>query len=375
MASPTRDLQPTPSTEVSGIPEVGATLRGRLPMIAVGAVLGLLVGGLLAFLLPTQYRAAATVKVGAGSVAAGDLSDQNVDAVTQAGIATLRPQIAAIAARLGEADTTVIKRLQVAERPETSLLDFTYTAPSAAKAEAGATVATEVYLAAAQRDAKQRVDNRIAVLTKQFESDEDVDAAAIQQDIRALQLTVADFGEVVQSADGTAKRSVVQPPIYLAVGLLGGLALAALLALLLEAARPKVRRGSRVSGVPLLGRLDDGHDTYDVVDLVLPAALRAGSGGLGVAGVGAVDPEDLTAATTSAPGVRIVDLATTEGLRTAAESSETVLFVRDLTPVSAVRDAVARLSVVGAPLLGMYSVGRVEGARDKKTEPVPDGSA
>ena len=120
--------------------------------------------------LPTQYHATATVKIGAGIVPAGVVNNDSTVAVTEAQVATLEPQLEAIAQELGTTAATVGGHLNVADRSGTSLVDFTYSAPNAEGAERGANTAVDVYMKEALESATEKINRRIELLRKEAES-------------------------------------------------------------------------------------------------------------------------------------------------------------------------------------------------------------
>lgn len=356
------------------VPHLPAALRSRRGLVGLGVVLGLIMGGYLASTLPTQYTATATVKLGAGFVSAGVVSNDSTTASTEAQVAALRPQIEEIARVLDDTDPDVVaSHLSVANRGNTSLMDFTYSAATAERAERGALVATEVYLDQALQTARQKLDNRIELLRQQATVAPPENRDAIANDLRSLQSTVVDQGSLVRDPQGSAQRSVLVPITYLGLGALGGLILGALMALLAEGARPRIRRGVAVPGLQLLGPITEDTGPDEAAEILMPAIVTSGDNEVSLVplGDGAEAVTELISRTL--PGVHSIDHTSQDGLQQATVARNVVLVVSEGEPLRTLRSLIAKLAIIDVSVTGMVTVaaGAVEVAErvlDEHTE-------
>lgn len=338
------------------VPQLPAALRSRRWLVGLGVAIGLVVGGFLAETLPTQFTATATVKLGAGFVSAGVVSNDSTAASTEAQVAALRPQIEEIARILDTDADVVASHLSVANRGSTSLMDFTYSAATAKRAERGAQVATEVYLNQALQTARDKLDNRIELLRQQATVAPPENREAIANDLRSLQSTVVDQGSLVRAPWGSAQRSVLVPITYLGLGALGGLILGALLALLAEAARPRIRRGVAVPGMRLLGPITEDTGPKEASEILMPAIVTSGKQEVSLVPLGSGADAVTELISRTLPGVHSIDHMSQDGLQHATDARNVVLVVCEGEHLRSVRSVTAKLAIVDVKVTGIVTV-------------------
>lgn len=351
-----RDRKTPLIPELLVLPNVPTTLRARWKVVAAGAAAGLLCGVGLAMAMPTNYNAMATVKIGAGIVPAGVVNNDSTVAVTEAQVATLQPQLESIARELDTSADVVASSLTVGERAGTSLIDFTYAAPTPQLAEKGAEVAADVYMKEALESATDKINDRIDLLRKEVAKAAPADKPGIESDLRNLQLTVVDYGRIVRDAEGSAKRSVLNPMIYIGIGLVGGTIFGILLALLIEAFRPRVRTGARIPNLPTFGHLDHSMEPADAARMLLPAIVRGGSEGLALVPLGVQADGMAEMLTRTIPGVTWLDPTQRAELFRASARGQLVALVPEGATVTELRSLLATFAIIEVPVLGLITV-------------------
>jgi capsular polysaccharide biosynthesis protein len=164
--------------------DIVGSLKRHWTLVAAMAVVGLVLGVLVSFLIPASYQATATVSVNAMS--ASPLTSpvdaqKSVSMPTEAGIAGSRT-VAEVAAKELRGDHRIdadeITASTSVQNPADSLiLDISFTGSSASEAAAGANAVAEAYLATRRAEATTRVER----LSK-----------TAQDEIAALQTAAAD---------------------------------------------------------------------------------------------------------------------------------------------------------------------------------------
>jgi capsular polysaccharide biosynthesis protein len=163
--------------------DIVGSLKRHWTLVAAMAVVGLVLGVLVSFLIPASYQATATVSVNAMS--ASPLTSpvdtqKSVSMPTEAGIAGSRTVAEAAAKKLkgDRIDADKIADSTSVQNPADSLiLDISFTGSSAREAAAGANAVAEAYLEARRAEATTRVER----LSK-----------TAQDEIAALQAAAAD---------------------------------------------------------------------------------------------------------------------------------------------------------------------------------------
>jgi capsular polysaccharide biosynthesis protein len=163
--------------------DIVGSLKRHWTLVAAMAVVGLVLGVLVSFLIPASYQATATVSVNAMS--ASPLTSpvdtqKSVSMPTEAGIAGSRTVAEAAAKKLtgDRIDADEIADSTSVQNPADSLiLDISFTGSSAREAAAGANAVAEAYLEARRAEATTRVER----LSK-----------TAQDEITALQAAAAD---------------------------------------------------------------------------------------------------------------------------------------------------------------------------------------
>ena len=334
------------SPEFRPLPGLIASARDRWALVGAFALVGLILGYAAATLLPVTYTATTTLQI------ASDGGSDTTNAISPAdaeNIAMLAPQLDTIAAQLGD-DVTgkdVKSLLTVVNRPGTSLLDFTWSGPTAAEAERGADLASQVYLARAQ---------------------ELIGAAVPGQPPAARNAA----GIELMGAEGRAELSGLPAFIYVPVGLLAGLLLGFIAAYVAEVRKPRVhaRYHLGVSDSRFRGRIGRADSPSDVAMLFMVPVRPADQVGIAVLGR---RPEQLDAFSESAiaiaegSGVRSVvpvDASSVSGLRAAREFDGVFLLAREQQVSTVELEAtLARLEAASVSVFGVLTVAPRAGSR------------
>ncbi len=310
------------------------------------ALIGLILGYAAASLLPVTYTATTTLQIASDSSASAPTVISPADAEN---IAMLAPQLDTIAEQFGDGVTgkDVKDLLTVVNRPGTSLLDFTWSGPTAADAERGADIASKVYLVRA---------------------DELLGAAEPGQPPTAR--TAA--GIELMGAEGRAELTGLPPFIYVPVGLFAGLLLGFIAAYVAEVRRPRVhaRYHLGVSDARFRGRIGRTDSPSDVAMLFMVPVRPAEQVGIAVLGR---RPEQLDAFSESAiaiaegSGVRSVvpvDASSVSGLRAAREFDGVFLLAREQQVSTVELEAtLARLEAASVSVFGVLTVAPRAGSK------------
>ncbi len=198
--------QPVQLTDLAG------SLKRHWRVVAVTAVVGLILGVLVSFALPSRYEATASVSVNpmnADPLGATADAARSVSMPTEVSTAT-SAKVAAAAAKLLKGDRSLsaqdVREATHVESPEDSLiLDIRFTGSSADEAADGAEAVAEAYLAERQADAQAEV-TRLTTATQaqvadvQARSLQPEFAGAVQQ--RTLQLQADALGTRLATLGG-----------------------------------------------------------------------------------------------------------------------------------------------------------------------------
>lgn len=335
------------SPEFRPLPGLIASARDRWALVGAFALVGLILGYAAASLLPVTYTATTTLQIATES---GSNNAPSVISPADAeNIAMLAPQLDTIAEQFGDGLTgkDVKDLLTVVNRPGTSLLDFTWSGPTAADAERGADIASKVYLARAQ----------------------ELMGAAVPGQPPAAR---APAGIELMGADGRAELSGLPPFIYVPVGVFAGLLLGFIAAYVAEVRRPRVhaRYHLGVSDPRFRGRIGRTDSPSDVAMLFMVPVRPADQVGIAVLGR---RPEQLDAFSEAAiaiaegSGVRSVvpvDASSVSGLRAAREFDGVFLLAREQQVSTVELEAtLARLEAASVSVFGVLTVAPRAGSR------------
>jgi capsular polysaccharide biosynthesis protein len=190
--------QPVQLTDLAG------SLRRHWPVVAVTAVVGLILGVVVSFALPSRYEATASVSVNpmnADPLGASSDAARSVSMPTEVSTAT-SAKVAGAAAKTLASDYSLsaedVREATDVTSPEESLiLDIRFSGGSAQEAADGAEAVAEAYLAERQTDATAEVE-RITTATEQQIADVQArsvlpeNAGGVQQ--RTIQLQADALG-------------------------------------------------------------------------------------------------------------------------------------------------------------------------------------
>nr|MCW2727777.1 hypothetical protein [Aeromicrobium sp.] len=227
--------------------DIVASLRRRWSVVVAMMIVGLVLGVLCSFAVPSRYEATSTVSVNPMSLdPAGSSADveRSVSMPTEAGVAT-SPQVAAAAAKSLDSDhdlsaEDVRDATEVGSPDDSFLLEIRFTGHSAKEAAAGAEAVAEAYLATRRADAAADVERVVASAEEKIgavQASADLPenggslrqrALAVQADAlgaRLAQVGIMDLdpGQVVGSAEIPDSPSTPGPGLLGLAGLLLGL--------------------------------------------------------------------------------------------------------------------------------------------------------
>lgn len=291
--------QPVQLTDIVG------SLKRHWSLVAVAAIIGLILGVLVSFVIPSSYEATATVSVNpmnadplTGSVDAS----KSVSMATEAGIATSRTVAAAaskdLAPKYRVSTGDVVDSTRVESPDDSLILRISFTGDSAKEAAAGADAVADAYLTTRRADATAEIARLVTAAQAQITT---VQAAAadpanqsplvqrsygIQADALGTKLAeLSNFdlnpGQVVGAADRPSSPSTPgAAPLGLAglfLGLLAGVPLALL----------KKDEDSEIGGVEGLHAIGDQivldgtkdtnrADTWDIAAFMLKIPTEIG---------------------------------------------------------------------------------------------------
>jgi hypothetical protein len=126
--------------------ELAGTLRRRWRVLALGAVVGLLLGVLAWVLLPVTYTATTSVRVVPVDVSPSSGSSPTLDVATDAQLVTSGDVLTAAADDLDTSAGALKSGVSVTNPPDTAVLDIAYTASTPRAAAAGSRAVAEAFL-------------------------------------------------------------------------------------------------------------------------------------------------------------------------------------------------------------------------------------
>lgn len=264
-----------------GFDQVGRILRRRKAWSAVGIVVGMLVALGVLLLVPKQYTATTHVHVTpVGAAARSGASSDALDMSTERQLAesAKTAEAAAHALGIGWSSEELLENTEVGGDSESTILRVSFTGKTPQRATAGSSAMAEAYLQVGADAVAQRNENLMRSLDEQIiqqegaletlqmaaamgGTTEGVQAESLRRAIADLQQrrmelssSAGPTGEIVTSAD--ANRIDASPSTLrtLALGLVGGLALGVLLALIVQAAARRPADSTEVEqllGVPV----------------------------------------------------------------------------------------------------------------------------
>jgi len=244
---------PPQTTQVA---RMAGSLRRHWSVVAVMALLGVVLGVLVSFAMPSRYEASATVSVNpmnSDSLGSSDDVTQSISMPTEVSIAT-SAKVAAAAVKALRPDHKFsaddIRQATDVTSPEGSfILDIRFTGDTAEQATAGADAVATSYLETRRADASAELDRLVASAREQLaavQTDADLSensgslrqrALAVQADAlgtKLAQLGSIDLspGQVVGDAETPGSPSTPGPvPLGVAgliLGLLAGIPIALL---------------------------------------------------------------------------------------------------------------------------------------------------
>ena len=164
--------EPTPPAQLT---DLLGSLRRRWPVVAVTAIIGLILGVLASFAIPSKYDAVATVAVSpmnADPLSSSVDASRSVSMPTEAGIARSLEVATGAAASLRptyKLSATKVKDATTVTTPNDSLiLQVHFSGSSAKQAAAGADAVAESYLAARRAEASDEIDRLVAAANDQL---------------------------------------------------------------------------------------------------------------------------------------------------------------------------------------------------------------
>lgn len=261
---PGRDPRPTGTPLTSAL----HLLRSSLPLLVVGALLGLLVGVLAPGLAPQRYTASADVQVLGGAIGPGtpvvrSATGLNID--TEREVATSSDVEQRVREEAGR--EAVVGDIAVTQVGRADVLRFSYTVVDAPQsARDGANAWAGAYLTVRGAQIQASVDAATRALTARLAALEAAETApsvagqrvaALRTQLAALEAVIVQPGQAIGTADLPASPTGLPRRILAVSGLALGLLAALTLAVVRGAVRPRVNAGNVGAGLelPLLGRL------------------------------------------------------------------------------------------------------------------------
>ena len=149
---------------------------------------------------------------------------------------------------------------------------------------------------------------------------------------------------------------MLSPVIYVGIGAIGGALFGVMLALLVEALRPRVRPGARISGLPAFGHLDHEMEPADATRMLLPAIVRSGAEGMALVPLGAHADGMAEMLSRTIPGVTWLDPTQRAELFRASARGQLVALVPEGATVTELRGLLATFAIIEVPVLGLITV-------------------
>jgi len=155
--------------------DMAGSLRRHWPVVAVCAVIGLVLGVLASFAVPSSFDATSTVSVNpmnADPLGSSDDVERSISMPTEVGIAT-SAQVAAAASKALKPDITIsaddVRDATTVESPDGSfILNIRFSGDTAKQAAAGADAVADAYLATRRAVAEAEVERLVTSAQEQI---------------------------------------------------------------------------------------------------------------------------------------------------------------------------------------------------------------
>ncbi|GIH76229.1 polysaccharide biosynthesis tyrosine autokinase [Planobispora longispora] len=262
-----------PRADVTEVADYAALLGRRWWIIAVSAMLGVAMSALAVVYLPEVYTAEATVLVTATD---SNTRDDQVNLETEAGRVRSAEVVGKVRQTLksGEDPVDLVERLSVTAPQDSGLLEISFQDSTPARASEGANAFATVYLNTRRARVEQRYKQQILALQGQIKSlSEQLKAVPtsnsgqrqyLNGQLQSFSAKLADIqieavgvsvGEVIDKATSPEAPTFPRPIMFLPAGLLVGLILGIMAAVLADRSDKQVRAATdlrRVLGVETL---------------------------------------------------------------------------------------------------------------------------
>lgn len=281
---------PSTTESVRGLPSVWTAVRHHPWLILLALLLASAAAGAYATLTPRLYTATTVLLLNpltgnplSTETASASANQLTVAMETEAGLVGT-PEIAGrVATELGRPVPGDAERVRAVVPGGTQVLEISFTSGTAARAQEGAQAYGEAYLAFREEEAQAAVDGRLARLEEQADQADaglrravteaaGDDGFAVQEvqiyadRLAELNAAIAetsslgtDAGRVLNPAQLPTSSSGLPAPLVWAAGVLGGLALGLVLAVLREWRRDLVREDEEIDvcGLAVFARIPE----------------------------------------------------------------------------------------------------------------------
>ncbi|WP_257161845.1 hypothetical protein [Corynebacterium cystitidis] len=276
-----------------GFDGIGAILRRRKAWVAAGVILGLLAALVFTQLVPRQCTATAHVHISAPKDAqgSGKSSKNAIDMDSQRELAGSEKTANAAADKLGGSWTSreLLDGVEVGGDSESTIMSVSFTADSAERAVEGATGMAQAFIQVGADSAKEQHNTAVAAIDEQIKQQQEAlgalqnsttwltegeqsQAGSLRDFITDLQErrieleTTGDLNrEIITGAEANPVTSGLSVLQTLFLGLLGGLALGVVLALIAHATSRRPADSAeieRIVGAPIFRpTATEGNDT------------------------------------------------------------------------------------------------------------------
>ncbi|GAB3616265.1 hypothetical protein GCM10027416_08220 [Okibacterium endophyticum] len=291
-----------------------AIVRRQWKVIVASTVLGALIAVVSLLLVGQSYTARTDVNINVISTDpfnAQRSASGLLDGTTEAQIASSHVVAATVADELGLSAAELRSSLEATVIPDATVIRISMTAPSAREARAGADAIAEAYLAYRSEQAEQRLSGILSRIAERLDdlqeqlvdansrvsaavpgsseanqATSDRDLILIELDSLLAQKTTTESidtsgGSILTSAGENEVATAPSRTIFLATGVLAGLAVGLLLAFAINAFRHRVRDAgdvARATGIRVLAQIppEDGSvpATGSVLDAIRVARER-----------------------------------------------------------------------------------------------------
>jgi len=248
------------------------TLRRQLVLVLTCLLLGLAVSLALLVETPKSYQSSAVVDITPTlPTSSGSGSNNGVNTITESKIATSSSVALAAAKKLGftGSPTDLAQHVSVTSPLSSQVLYITFTSSTAQGAADGANAFAQSYLdyrtATAQADLQlriSRINDQITALQQKAKSGSTSgQISQLLTQLNSYRTVVVTPGQVAGTAAVPPRPSSPKPPLYLAAGLLVGLLIGAVLALVRDLRDDRVRGKADLEpslGAPVLAEAESG---------------------------------------------------------------------------------------------------------------------